>query len=180
MADANVFFGYQHPHDFFMQLGGHYRVPRGDVGMHFAAYVVGPPALGPTPSMHRASARDNPTSPLVHHYTDSTHISFGVLTAGLDVHGVAIEVSSFKGEEPYEDRLNSDPPKLDSWSMHGSSRRGSRYAQFSGAHLHRPEPFELFDMTRFTASIEFDRTIGGRPVAATARREFDGSCALKP
>jgi hypothetical protein len=159
---------YQHPHDLFMQLGGNYSVPlQGDVGIHFAAYVVGPPALGPTPSMHRPSARDNPTSPLIHHYTDSTHISFGVVTGGLDVNGFSIEASSFKGEEPDEDRLNIDRPKLDSWSVRGSWRRGPWYAQFSGAHLHRPEPFELFDITRFTASIEFDGAIGGRPAAAT-------------
>jgi hypothetical protein len=169
---------YQHPHDFVMQLGGHYRVLRGTVGMHFAGYVVGPPALGPTPSMHRASARDNPQSPLIHHYTDSTHISFGVVTAGVDVQGFTIEASSFKGEEPDEDRLNIDQPKLDSWSARGSWRRGPWYAQVSGAHLHRPEPFELFDMTRFTASIEFDGAFHGRPVAATAlwgqNREIHG------
>jgi hypothetical protein len=159
---------YQHPHDFFMQLGGQYRVPRGEVGMHLAAYIVGPPALGPTPSMHRASARDNPTSPLIHHYTDSTHISFGVVTAGLDLHGFAIEGSSFKGEEPDEDRLNIDRPRLDSWSVRGSWRRGPWYAQFSGGHLHRPEPFELFDMTRLTSSIEFNGAVRGREVAATA------------
>jgi len=159
---------YQHPHDLFMQVGGHYRLPVGAAGgFTAAAYVVGPPALGPTPSMHRASARDNPTSPLVHHYTDSTHISFGVVTAGADVNGFSLEASSFKGEEPDEDRLNIDRPKLDSWSVRGAWRRGPWYAQVSGAHLHRPEPYELFDITRLTASIEFDGTIRGRQTAAT-------------
>ena len=116
-----------------MQLGGRYRVPRAGVGYTLAAYVVGPPALGPTPSMHRASARDNPQAPLIHQYTDSTHITFGVVTAAVDVNGFALEASSFKGEEPDEDRLNIDRPKLDSWSARASWRRGPWYAQLSGA-----------------------------------------------
>jgi len=158
---------YQHPHDLFMELGARYRVAAGPIGYTVTADVVGSPALGPTPFMHRASARDNPTAPLIHHYTDSTHTTFGVLTGGVDARGFALETSWFKGEEPDEDRLNIDPLKLDSWSLRGSWRRGPWYAQLSGARLHRPEPFELFDMTRLTASIEFDGSIGGRPVAAT-------------
>jgi hypothetical protein len=157
---------YQHPHDLIMALGGRYRVPSGPIGYTVAAALVGSPALGPTPFMHRASGRDNPTAPLIHHYTDSTHTTFGVLTSGVDVNGFALEASWFKGREPDENRLNIDPPKLDSWSARAGWRRGPWYAQFSGAHLHRPEPFELFDITRLTASIEYDGAIGSRPVAA--------------
>ena len=34
--------------------------------------------------MHRASAFENPTAPLGHHTFDSTHITMGVLTAGVE------------------------------------------------------------------------------------------------
>jgi hypothetical protein len=50
----------------------------------FGAVMVGGPALGPTPFMHRESARDNPQAPLVHHSTDSTHTTPGVVTAGIE------------------------------------------------------------------------------------------------
>ena len=158
---------YQHPHDLVMELGARYRVERRGLAFLFAAALVGPPALGPTPFMHRESGRDNPQAPLLHHYTDSTHISAGVLTAGIERDGVTLEGSWFRGAEPDEARLEIDRPRLDSWSARASWRRGPWRAQFSGAHLHRPEPFELFNMSRMTASIEFNGPVGGHPVAAS-------------
>jgi len=116
---------YQHPHDLVMGLGARYAAIREGVGCHFEAALVGSPALGPTPFMHRDSGRDNPQAPLIHHYTDSTHITPGVLTAGLDLHGAVLEASWFRGEEPDEHRLDIDRPKLDSWSARAGWRRGS-------------------------------------------------------
>jgi hypothetical protein len=118
--------------------------------------------------MDRESARDNPQAPLIHHYTDSTHVTPGVLTVELDLRGVALEASWFRGEEPDENRLNLDWPKLDSWSARAAWRRGSWLAQVSGGHLHRPELFELFDTTRLTASVEYAGAIVGRRFAASA------------
>jgi hypothetical protein len=158
---------YQHPHDLVMMVGGRYRRSTRGVGLSFTADVVGAPALGPTVFMHRESARDNPETPLVHHYTDSTHTTFGVLTGGVDANGFAVEASWFKGGEPDDNRLNIDPLKLDSWSVRGSWRRGPWYAQVSGGHLHRPEPFELSNMARLTASVEYTGAIGSRPFSAT-------------
>ena len=157
----------QHPHDLIMGLGAKYRLPRGRVTYLFGADVVGAPALGPTPFMHRASGRDNPQAPLVHHFTDSTHITPGVLTAGVEARGVTIEGSWFRGEEPNDNRLNIDEPRFDSGSGRISWARGAWRAQFSGARLHRPEALELFDVTRLTASVEYDGQIGTRPFAAT-------------
>lgn len=157
----------QHPHDLVMGLGATYRIPRGRVAYLLSADVVGAPALGPTPFMHRASGRDNPEAPLTHHYTDSTHITPGVLTAGVDSGGVTLEASWFRGEEPNDNRLNIDKPRFDSWSGRVSWARGKWRTQFSGAHLHRPEVLELFDITRLTASIEYDGAVGSRPLAAT-------------
>jgi hypothetical protein len=158
---------YQHPHNLVMQLGVTYRIERRDVAYLFGAALVGGPALGPTPFMHRESARDNPQTPLVHHDTDSTHTTPGVVTAGIERSGVTLEASRFRGEEPDEHRLRIGRPRLDSWSARATWRRGPWLAQFSGGHLHRPEPFELANVARLTASIEFNGTLGSRPLAAS-------------
>jgi hypothetical protein len=157
----------QHPHDLIMGLGAEYRVPRGSVTYLFGADVVGSPALGPTAFMHRASAADNPQAPLIHHFTDSTHITPGVLTAGVESRGVTVEGSWFRGEEPNDNRLNIDKPMFDSWSARATWAGGPWRAQFSGGRLHRPEALELFDLTRLTASIEYDGQIASHPLAAS-------------
>ncbi|MGA8706207.1 MAG: hypothetical protein WB646_04385 [Steroidobacteraceae bacterium] len=46
------------------------------------AAVAGEPALGPPAFMHRFSGEDDPVAPLTHHWLDSTHITYGVVTAG--------------------------------------------------------------------------------------------------
>jgi len=159
---------YQHPHDLFMALGATYRVDAGRAKYLFAADLVGAPALGPTPFMHRESARDNPTVPLTHHYMDATHITTGVLTSGAQVGAFAIEASVFRGEEPDENRTNIDTPRLDSWSVRGSWRRGPWEAQISTGRLAKPEWFEPVDVMRTTASIAFNGELASRPLAVTA------------
>ena len=77
------------------------------------------------------------------------------------------ETSAFRGEEPDENRLNIDRPRLDSWSARASWRQGPWQAQFSGGHLHEPEWFDPYDVTRLTASIAFNGTVASRPLAAT-------------
>ena len=157
----------QHPHDLFMELGAKYRVRRGAVTFLAEADLVGPAALGPTPFMHRESARDNPEAPLAHHYLDSTHITPGVLTGGVAVGSLTLEGSWFRGEEPDEHRLDIARPWLDSWSVRGQWRRGPWQAQVSGGILHKPEWFEPYDIPRLTASIEFNGSLRSRPLAAT-------------
>src|SRR5438046_4072731 len=72
----------QHPHDFFMQLAAVWRLPlTSATGLTLVGAPAGEPALGPVAFMHRAAALDNPTAPLSHHTFDSTHVSFGVITA---------------------------------------------------------------------------------------------------
>ena len=44
--------------------------------------LAGEPALGPLAFMHRLSGEDNPEAPLTHHWLDSTHVSYGVVTGG--------------------------------------------------------------------------------------------------
>jgi hypothetical protein len=156
----------QHPHDLVMELGATYRFEAGSVKYVLGADVVGEPALGPPVFMHRESARDNPSAPLTHHYMDSTHVSYGVLRSGVEIGEVMLEASAFRGEEPDENRLNIEAPRLDSWSSRISWRRGPWQAQFSGGHLHVPEWFEPYDTTRLTASIAFNGDVASKPLAA--------------
>jgi hypothetical protein len=159
----------QHPHDLFMGLGASYRVERPGAAYVLGADVVGSPTLGPTPFMHRESARDNPQVPLIHHDLDSTHISEGVLRAGVETGPLTFEASVFRGEEPDQDenRFNIETPALDSWAVRVGWGRGPWQAQLSGGRLHNPEWFEPYETTRVTASIEFNGAIASRPLAAT-------------
>ena len=170
---------YQHPHDLIMGLGATYRIESGAVAYTFGADAVGSPALGPTAFMHRASARNNPQVPLSHHYLDATHITPGVLRAGLELKGLAFETSVFRGEEPNENRLNIDQPRLNSYSGRVRLRRGPWDAQVSAAHLHEPESYDPYDIRRLTLSIGFSGTVRSRPLSAIVawghNREIHGN-----
>ena len=91
---------------------------------------------------------------------------------------MTFEASVFRGEEPDENRLNIDTPRLDSWSARIGWHRGPWQAQVSGGHLHEPEWFDPFDVTRLTASIGFNGQIASRPLSATLawgeNRQFNG------
>ena len=56
----------------------------------------------------------NPLSPIAHHWLDSTHISYGVLTAGVYGPRWKVEGSVFNGREPDERRYDFDFAALDS------------------------------------------------------------------
>ena len=169
---------YQHQHDLLLELGVTYRIERPRVAFVFGANLVGSPALGPTAFMHRESARDNPQVPLTHHSLDATHVTPGVVRAGIETGPLTFEASLFRGEEPDENRLNVERPKLNSWSARIGWHRGGWQAQVSGGHLHNPEWFEPYIVTRLTASIGFDNTIASRRLTATVawgeNREFNG------
>src|SRR5947208_11035255 len=108
----------QHPHDFFMEASVTYRHALSDwLGAELYLAPVGEPALGPPAFMHRASAEGDPFPPLSHHWMDSTHISFGVATAGLYTQTVKLEGSWFNGREPDEDRWNFEVHSLDSFAV---------------------------------------------------------------
>ena len=79
---------YQHPHDLIMNLGGEYSLGFGATTVTIGAYAVGPAPLGPPVFMHRPSAIENPQAPLSHHYLDSTHITPGVISLGVDTLGL--------------------------------------------------------------------------------------------
>ena len=86
----------QHPHDLFMEMAGSYAHELGDGNSMFLyAGYPGEPALGPAAFMHRPSGMDIPDAPITHHWMDSTHIIFGVLTAGFVHDDWKLEVSKF-------------------------------------------------------------------------------------
>jgi hypothetical protein len=158
----------QHPHDFFMELAARVDVDLAENTRAFLyAAPVGEPALGPPAFMHRASARLNPEAPITHHWFDSTHITFGVLTAGVASRLWQVEASAFRGREPDEDRWDIEEPKLDSWSVRATLTPSPNWAlQLSHGRLEEPEalhPGE--DEGRTTASVHYN---SGNGVAATA------------
>jgi hypothetical protein len=150
----------QHPHDLFMELAAKvdYRLGNGDTIFVYGG-PVGEPALGPSAFMHRGSARYQPLSPITHHWFDSTHIAYGVVTAGYATPAFQLEASAFKGREPDEHRWNIETPRLDSWSVRGTWTPSPFWAvQVSHGHLKEPEaqhPGE--DENRSTASVQYAR-----------------------
>ncbi|MGE5092545.1 MAG: hypothetical protein ACM3OH_10310 [Bacillota bacterium] len=107
----------QHPHDLFMELSATWeRALTRRVGLSLYAAPVGEPALGPVAFMHRPSAENDPFATIAHHWQDVTHITFGVLTAGLFTRAAKLEVSLFNGREPDGDRYNFDFHPLKSYS----------------------------------------------------------------
>jgi hypothetical protein len=160
----------QHPHDLFMELGAMYDRPISDnVGFTLYAAPSGEPALGPVAFMHRPSAMDNPTAPIGHHWQDATHISFGVLTAGLFTHDVRIEGSVFNGREPDQNRWDFDPIKLDSYSGRVSYNPGPHWALNAGyGFIKSPEALTPeMSMHRVTASAMYGRKLGDDGQIAT-------------
>lgn len=158
----------QHPHDFFMNLSATYRRALGeDAGIWVQIAPVGEPALGPVAFMHRASSGDNPTAPLGHHWEDSTHIAFEVVTLGGGWKWLAVDASAFRGKEPDEHRWDIESGRIDSASARLRFFLGGGWsAQVSHGFLKHPEPLEEGDLHRTTASLSFGAD-GGGPVAAS-------------
>jgi hypothetical protein len=161
---GNPLIDHQHPHDFLMQAAAVWRQPIAKgFTLTLAGAPVGEPALGPVAFMHRSSAVENPMSPLGHHTFDSTHISFGVLTGGLERGPLQVESSIFHGAEPDENRWDlMDPGALDSWSVRGWYRPTPEWTlQVSHGHVTQPEALEEGDVDRTTASASWNRARGG-------------------
>jgi len=131
----------QHPHDLFMEMSARTDVTiAGDDRLFVYAGLPGEPALGPSAFMHRGSARFDPEAPITHHWFDSTHITWGVVTAGYAAPHWQIEGSAFKGREPDENRYNIETPRLDSWALRATWNPSSAWSsEVSYGHLHSPE-----------------------------------------
>jgi hypothetical protein len=147
----------QHPHDAFMELATSYSIPIWPGSVFVYGGLPGEPALGPPAFMHRASGMAIPEAPLSHHWLDSTHVTFGVVTLGATVRGVKIEGSLFNGREPDQHRGNIETAALDSRSVRVSYNQGENWsAQMSRGWLESPEQLEPeIDLERSTGSVSY-------------------------
>lgn len=152
---VNTLVDRQHPHDLFMELAASYSVKLGAKSSLFLyGGLPGEPASGPPAFMHRMSIMDSPEAPITHHWLDSTHISFGVLTAGLIHDNFKIEASRFNGREPDQHRYNIETGPLDSTAFRLSWNPTPELSlQGSWADLKEPEQLEPGeDQTKLSAS----------------------------
>ncbi|HTQ10743.1 MAG TPA: FixH family protein [Fimbriimonadaceae bacterium] len=153
---------YQHPHDLIDEVTVSYSRP---IGHGLGAFVyggpVGEPALGGPTFMHRPSGVEIPEAPISHHWFDSTHISWGVLTAGVNSDQWQIEGSLFNGHEPNENRYAPDPVSLNSASgriTFDPTRDLSLNASYG--YLNSPESTAPgVDQHRLTAALLWNRPL---------------------
>jgi len=151
----------QHPHNFVMGLSVSYQRPIGGATfLELYAAPVGDPALGPVSFPHRASAAELAQAPLGHHWQDSTHISYDVVTAAVKRRRLRLEASGFHGAEPGENRWTISYGPMDSWSTRLSVFPASNWmAQVSVGRIAHPEALEPGDVLRSTASLHYSRPL---------------------
>jgi hypothetical protein len=173
MCEGDTIHDRQHPHDLFMELAADYDRPlRGSLRWQVYAGLAGEPALGPISFPHRASAIANPVAPIAHHWLDATHITFGVITAGVYDRRWKGELSVFNGREPDEERATLDLGPLDSLSGRFSLMPTDHLGlQVSAGHLEEAEdefpPEPRVDVQRLTGSATYHRRLGGGFSATT-------------
>ncbi len=171
----------QHPHDLFMELSASVSQPIGrQASVFLYGGLPGEPAFGPPAFMHREAILDSPEAPITHHWLDSTHISFGVLTAGLVVGRAKVEVSRFNAREPDQYRYNIETGPLDStavrvsWNPTRTLALQGSWAKFKDAEQLEPG----VDQKRLSASILYaDDIAPGYKLATTlawGRKTIDG------
>jgi hypothetical protein len=153
----------QHPHNLLMEAALTYSadLPR-DGSLFLYAGPAGEPALGPPAFMHRLSAEDNPEAPLTHHWLDSSHVSYGVVTGGYALGHFKIEASAFNGREPDQHRYDIELGPLDSYALRVALNLGADWSlQVSTAHLVSPEQLEPgVNVRRTTASATYNAPLG--------------------
>ena len=161
----------QHPHDFFMELSASVSQnigPKRSVFLYAA--LPGEPAFGPPAFMHREAIMDSPEAPISHHWLDSTHITFGVLTAGVVHDRFKLEISRFNGREPDQHRWNIETGPLDSTAVRLSANPTRTLSlQGSWGKFKSPEQLEPgVDQKRWSASAMWtDELAAGWKAAGT-------------
>ena len=154
----------QHPHDLFMELSASYsrRLTARDSLFAYVGFP-GEPAFGPPAFMHRQSIMASPEAPIVHHWLDSTHVTFGVATVGW-VHGSwKLDASRFTGREPDQDRYGFEKPRFDSSAARLSWNPTPNLSlQGSWAFVISPEQLApRLNERRWSASAIYTRSLGG-------------------
>jgi hypothetical protein len=155
----------QHPHDLFMELAASYGLNLSDrTSLFLYAGLPGEPAFGPPAFMHRLSIQDSPEAPISHHWLDSTHITFGVVTAGVVFDTVKAEVSRFNGREPDQHRTDIETGPLDStsarlsWNPTPNLSLQASWGRFISPELLAPDE----NQTRWSAGGIYTRRLGER------------------
>jgi hypothetical protein len=163
----------QHPHNLIMALSFHYTRQLAEhtlVDLYFAP--VGDPAMGPVAFPHRASAAEIPQAPLSHHWQDSTHIAYEVVTGGISHDKFRVEASGFYGTEPGENRWTIESGPINSWSARAWYFPSANWAaQVSVGRLTHPEALQPGDVVRSTGSLSYSR--GGSSTSFIWGRNHD-------
>jgi hypothetical protein len=153
----------QHPHNLLMEAAATYSHPAAaDSSVFVYLGLAGEPALGPVAFMHRLSGEDNPEAPLTHHWLDSTHVSYGVVTGGYIWRQFKLEASAFNGREPNQYRYDVEVRPLDSYAARLSYNPSSDWSlQASSGHLVSPEQLQpTVNERRSTASASYNAPVG--------------------
>ncbi len=153
----------QHPHDLLMEAAVTYSRDLGPGSSVFLyAGLPGEPALGPEAFMHRLSGMDNPEAPISHHWLDSTHVTWGVLTLGVTHGGLKLEASAFNAREPDQFHYNIETGPLDSYAVRATVNPAAALSmQVSYGSLRSPEQLEPgIDIRRSTASVTYNAPFG--------------------
>jgi len=160
----------QHPHELVMEMSASYSQPIFSSSLFLYVGYPGEPALGPGAYMHRASGLDNPATPISHHWLDSTHITFGVLTMGAVHDRWKFEISQFTGREPDQFRFDVDEAKFDSTSLRLTFNPSANWsAQVSIGWLKSPEGLHPSDNEqRATVSATWFQGFSFGSLSATA------------
>lgn len=161
----------QHPHDLFMELAIAYSYKlKKDTSTFLYFGLPGEPALGPPVFLMRFSGEYIPEAPLGHHWMDSTHIVFGVLTSGFIYKNLKLEVSTFKGREPDQYRYDIEKPKFDSYSTRltfNPTKNISLHASYG--FLKSPEQLHpKIDKNRYTVGLIYNKNYDDSNFACSA------------
>jgi hypothetical protein len=172
LCNGSLIHDAQHPHNLVMELAAVYRHALGSaVALEIYGGPAGDPALGPVAYPHRMSAMGSPEAPIAHHWLDSTHVSFGVVTGGLYGRKWKAEASAFNGREPDDRRYRIELGALDSYAGRLWWLPTSAWAvQVSAGHLTQAEALPSGareDVSRLTASATYHRALGAGLWATT-------------
>jgi hypothetical protein len=104
---------------------------------------------------------NDPEAPIAHHWLDSTHVAFGVVTAGVVYDRFKLEGSLFNGREPDQHRWDFDPLRLNSGSGRVTWNPTDDLSfQASYGYLKSPEQLEPgVDQHRITASATYNKKL---------------------
>jgi hypothetical protein len=173
LCDGDTIHDRQQPHDLFMELAVDYdRVLRGDWRWQIYAGLAGEPALGPPTYTHRPSAVANPLGPITHHWLESTHATFGLVTVGVHNQRWKGEMSAFNGRDPDDSRADLDLGAFDSYAARVSWLAADRLAlQISAGRLREARTHFVFQsdqpVVRVTASAAYHQPLRADGIWAT-------------